>query len=157
MTVIGSLVAGQVLTASELNAVGAWTSFTPTLTNVTLGTVTQSNTGQYSLLNKTLFMRGKFVLGTGGSVTGGITIAMPTGTMAVSPTMQFQPNGSAVLTDSGVASYFAVGLQSTTSLLALYVVNSAGTYATAVTTSATVPFTWAVNDYCEWAFTIQVA
>ena len=156
MAVIGSLVAGQVLTASELNAVGAWTAFTPTLTNVTLGTGS-SNTGQYSLLNKTLFMRGKFVLGTSGSVTGGITIAMPTGTMAVTPTMQWQPNGSAVLTDSGVASYFAVGLQSTTSLLALYVVNSAGTYASVTATSGTVPFTWAVNDYCEWAFTIQVA
>ena len=156
MATFGSFVSGQILLASELNAAGAWTTFTPTLTGVNLGTG-GTNSGQYSVFNKILFMRGKFVLGTGGSVTAGITIAMPTGTMAVSPTMQFQPNGSAVLTDSGVASYFAVGLQSTTSLLVLYVVNSAGTYATAVTTSATVPFTWAVNDYCEWAFTIQVA
>jgi len=156
MAAFGTFVSGQILTAAELNAAGAYTTFTPTLTGVTLGTG-GTNAGQYSVFNKILFMRGKFVLGTGGSVTAGITLAMPTGTMAVTPTMQFQPNGSVIMTDSGVNSFFGVGLQATTSTIAFYVLGASGTYANVISSSSTVPFTWGVNDNCEWAFTIQLA
>jgi len=156
MATFGSFVANTVLTAADLNTGGAWTTFTPTLTNVTLGTGS-SNAGQYSIFNKILFMRGKFVLGTGGSVTGGIILTMPTGTMAVTPTMQFQPNGSVIMTDSGVNSFFGVGLQATTSTIAFYVLGASGTYTNVISSSSTVPFTWGVGDNCEWAFTIQLA
>ena len=156
MATFGTFVSGQVLTAAELNTGGAWTTFTPTLSNVTLGTG-GTNTGQYSIFNKTLFMRGKFVLGTGGSVGGVIAVTCPVSTMALSPTLQFQPNGSILYTDSGIATYTGHALQLTSSLIAFYVSNSAGTYATSVTSSGTVPFTFGVNDYVEYALTIQVA
>lgn len=156
MATFGTFVSGQVLTAAELNTGGAWTTFTPSLANVTLG-VGGTNTGQYCIFNKTLFMRGKFVLGVGGSVAGVIAVTCPVTTMAVSPTMQFQLNGQVLYTDSGIASYTGTALQLTTSLIAFYVTNTAGTYASAVTSSGTVPFTFGVNDYVEYALTIQVA
>lgn len=156
MATFGTFSSGSVLTAAELNSGGAWTTFTPTLSNVTLGTG-GTNTGQYSIFNKTLLMRGKFVLGTGGSVTGVIAVSCPVSTLALSPTMQFQLNGQVLYTDSGVASYTGPALQLTSSLIAFYVNNTAGTYASAVTSSGTVPFTFGVNDYVEYALTLQVA
>jgi len=158
MAVIGSLVAGQVLTASELNAINAWTAFTPTWTGITAGTGA-SNTGQYSLNNKILHFRCKYVLGTSGSLSATPVLTVPaSATLATSPTMFWVPSVSAVGVDTGVNSYPLAVAQVSTTTFGFYVQTASGTYLTDTTNvSATLPFTWAVGDFIEVAGWVQVA
>lgn len=158
MAVLGSFVSGQVLTAAELNAISTWTSFTPSWTGITAGTGS-SNTGQYSLVNKTLYFRCKYVLGVGGSFTGSATLTLPASqTMSLAPQMLYYPSVTAICTDSGVTSYLAAANQATTTTFVFVAYGAAGTYTNlANVVNATVPFTWGVNDYIEIAGFVQVA
>lgn len=158
MTVIGSLVAGQVLTASELNAINAWTSFTPTWTGITAGTGA-SNTGQYSLNNKILHFRTRYVLGTSGSLSATPVLTVPaSATLATSPTMAFIPTVTGVATNTGVANYSLASTQASTTTIGFLVQTASGTYLTNATpVNTTIPFTWAVGDVIEVAGWVQVA
>lgn len=64
------------LLASRTNAESAWTPYTPTLTNVTLGTG-GSATGSYKEVGKTTYVRIIVTLGTGGTVGGNVTVTLP--------------------------------------------------------------------------------
>jgi hypothetical protein len=67
MATFGTFASGQVLTAAELNAAGAWTSFTPSWVNLTPGNGVVS--AAYSQFNKILFVRVKLTWGTTTSCT----------------------------------------------------------------------------------------
>ena len=156
MAVLGTFASGQVLTAAELNAIATWTSFTPSWSGITAGTGA-SNTGQYCELNDILFIRTKYVLGTGGSFTNPVLTLPASRVMSGSPTMLWVPSMHGVMIDSGVNSYaLAVILQSTTSL-GVYAQTASGTYVTWTSAvSATLPFTSGVNDYIELSGYVQV-
>tara|TARA_R110000868_G_scaffold1512_3_gene11889 strand:- start:158 stop:634 length:477 start_codon:yes stop_codon:yes gene_type:complete len=156
VTTLGSFSAGQILGAADMNAIATWTAFTPSFTGVTAGTGA-SNTGQYCLLNKVLFIRVRYTLGTGGSFTNPV-MTLPASLVATSSPVSFWSNGmQGALVDNGVTSYpLAVNLGSTTTIN-FYAQTASGTYLTQVSTvSATVPFTSGTSDFLEVAGWIQV-
>ena len=66
-------------TSTELNLLhgnlGAWTAWTPSWTNVTVGNGT--NEGAYIQIGKIVFMRINFTLGNTSAITGLITLTLP--------------------------------------------------------------------------------
>ena len=133
-----------------------WTAFTPSFTGVTAGTGA-SNTGQYCLVNNILFIRVKYLLGTGGSFTNPI-MTLPASKVATgSPTFLRMDSLQATMVDILVNAYPLSVRLDTTTTIGFSVHNSSGTYVTSTTgVSSTVPFTSAVGDFIEVAGWIQV-
>jgi len=75
MATLGTFVSGQVLTAAELNAIGTWTSYTPTYTGLTIvnGTVV----ARWMECNKMVSFYWRYTVGSSDSVPGPHTISLP--------------------------------------------------------------------------------
>jgi hypothetical protein len=148
-------VASEVVDAPELNAEirdaftgiqAAWTSYTPTLTNITLGNGTR--TGRYLQIGKTIDFQVKITFGSTTSITAtNANITLPVTAQA----------GNWVSTDAGgyddsanlwyplaIMTAAGGGGASTTAFIIKTWPNPAG--ANLVTINATVPFTWITND-----------
>jgi hypothetical protein len=141
MATLGTFTAGQVLTAAELNAIGTWTTYTPTVANLTLGTG-GSVTGRYAVINKIAFLELVFTLGTGASASGQIQLGTPSG---VAPsTLNFfgrglsRPTGAGTFYWHTLRTTFGAGGQ-----VILYTDLTSTASTSLGSTSATVPATWA--------------
>ena len=115
---------------------GAWTAYTPTLTNTTAPIAV----ARYEQIGKAVHFYVVLTL-TGAQVTGLVGIALPPVAMLSTSSGNFDVK----LIDAGVV-YAGVGVAGTTSRLDCYALNAAGTYAVVTATSSTVPFTWATTD-----------
>jgi hypothetical protein len=154
MANFGSFTSGSVLTAAELNAAGAWTSYTPTFdSGVTVGNGTW--VAAYSVFNKILFWQGSFTLGSTSAVTGAVILDLPAGLTFPSP-----DNGEIVgdvrLFVAGNNFYGAVR-EASTSTVSVFVFGASGTYVTGAGLSATVPATWANTNVMSIAFMARLA
>lgn len=118
-----TFVALATLTASQLNqirnslkAIGdPWTSYTPTTTNITLGTGGTA-TGAYVEAGKLIHFRVKVVLGTGGALTGSPTVTLPvaaSGTRTVNAVVTMFNTSAA----SGTATKIGAASNSSTTVL----------------------------------------
>lgn len=139
MATLGNFTAA-VLTAAELNAIGTWTAWTPTLTNLTLGTGATS-THRYSVINKVVLFRSKIVLGTGGAIGGVFSMTLPVNaaaTHSVTAAVNLLNSGGSVFL--GAVANNGVGAIEVQALLA----NS--TYASMTQVTTGVPFGWDVGD-----------
>ncbi|WP_183092899.1 hypothetical protein [Nocardioides stalactiti] len=134
--------AGNTLTAAELNAYlrdnfkalgDAWTSYTPTTTNITLGNGTLS--AAYVSVGKMTFFRIKFTLGSTSAITGA-----PTFTLPATATATRTINAQLLMYDTS-ANTFKGGwaFNNTTTTVVLRDDASA-------VLSSTAPFTWATGD-----------
>lgn len=104
-------VSGEVVTAAELNAeirdaiVGvqaAWTAYTPTLTNITLGNGTLNFA--WSRIGHTIFARGQFVAGSTTTYSAGtLALSLPTTPIAAITTVGGYPIGTGIIQNSGSA------------------------------------------------------
>jgi hypothetical protein len=142
--------AGQVLkvnsgaTAPEWGSASAsyaWTTWTPTWTNLTVGN--GSVTARYVQIDKLVVMEVYLVWGSTTSASGEIKVSKP-----VNANQDFEwPSFNLWIRDAsaGVRN-FGFGLNDSATTVSLRVLNASGTYATADNISNTVPFTWAVND-----------
>lgn len=148
---------GDVLLAAELNAIGDWASYTPTLGAWAIGNGTMS--GAYIQIDKVCWFYAEAYFGTTSTYVGSPTITMPVN-METSQTHQDNiPNqisvrcrdatGSSVV--RGCAQYNATG-----SVL-LGIDDTSGSYATYAALSSTVPFTWATTDFVTVAGWFRVA
>jgi hypothetical protein len=121
----------------------AWTSYTPTLTNITLGTG-GTVVGAYLQIGKTIKFRFLLTLGTGGALTGAAQFTIPVAALAALGGSNF-PVGNSSLRDSSASATVYGGCRMVAAANAV-----APTYnATATTSSdctATLPWTWAVGD-----------
>jgi hypothetical protein len=137
----------------------AWTSTTPTLTNVTLGTG-GTNTAYYYKIGKRAYWEHRIVLGTGGSITGSVSVALPAGLTAARSSYSWN---TAYLTEAGVNSYQgSVGLASTTSIgIACWIVDVSGSSTTQPVAlallSSSEPFTWGANDSISYSLEWELA
>lgn len=128
---------------------GTWTSYTPTLAGVTLGTSPGANTASYCQIGKTVIARGTITLGTGFSIAGtGITLTFP-----VTPT-GFNHLGNVVL-ERGSTTFYAGHIQSGTT--ANFTIWSLGTSGALTAITSTVPATWATGDRFRWSVTYEAA
>jgi hypothetical protein len=128
---------GDAIDASVGTGLLAWTAYTPTYTGVTVGNGTTSF--WYSRIGKTVFVKGKFTLGSTSAITGGVTVSLPF--TARTNIANFQALGTCSMFNTSVLyfgqSYFlnnTLGLQAT---------SASGTFATGTPFTSTVPFTWA--------------
>lgn len=125
---------------------GAYTSYTPTLSNITLGTGGVRN-GYWKIVDgSTLFLRVRITLGTSGVFSGAGTISLPSGMTGVTETDGFQIV-PAILRDTGTSVFKGhVQLLSAGTALTIYADNASGTYLTQAASSSVVPHTWANTD-----------
>ena len=147
-------VAGDILTAAQVNTYlqqrDAWTSFAPTLTNVTEGNGTK--VGFYSRTGlRTIHWYVKFTLGSTSTIGGLIGVALPVTAAAdaVAP-------GIARLHVAGASrpGYYSMASTTRVDLFAIYAAN---TYGETSNTSATVPATWTTADYFHVGGTYEAA
>jgi hypothetical protein len=115
---------------------GAWTAYTPTLTNTTA----PITVARYVKIGKTVHFYVQLTL-TGAQVTGLVGIALPPFAMLSTSAGNFDVK----LIDAGVV-YAGIGVAGTTARVDCYALNAAGTYAVVTATSSTVPVTWATTD-----------
>lgn len=142
MATLGNFVAGQVLTAAELNAIAAWTSFTPTWTGLTVGNGTE--TAFYAPIADLTFMQVALTFGSTTSITAGVTIAYP---VAADDTFRDGVGGQAQFRDDDTGNvYHGVTSPNSGTIMNIRVFNSSGTYLTETNLTSTIPFTWATGD-----------
>jgi len=132
-------------------AATAWTTWSPTLTNLTLGNGTTS--ARYRQLGKTIDYRFKFVLGSTSAVG-----TLPNFTLPAAQHSQYIDNvdhiGDTTHTNSGTAQYRGIVVLITGNKGQI---SSYGTTGLEITTTATVPFTWGTADSIECWGTYEAA
>ena len=130
-------------TAGELG--GAWTAWTPTLTNLAGGTITYA---KYTQVGKTITFRFKYALG-GAGVSGAVSLTPPVArnTTAGGYETNDSITGTAVFTDisTGALAYGPL-LFNASGNLATFVWNATSTFLSISNLTSTVPFTWASPD-----------
>ncbi len=137
---------------------GAWTAFTPSWTNLTVGNGT--NVAAYSQSGKTVTVRFAFILGSTSSV--GTT---PRFNLPVTAATQYSTYPTAFLTgnvslnDSGTNTFTGLALMWNTTEIAVMAQNSSATYVTwgSSGVTATVPFTWTTGDGIYGQFYYEAA
>ena len=145
-------VANSILTAAQLNAIGeSGISYTPTTTNVTVGNGTL--TAKYVRVNKFIFGQIKFVLGSTSAIGSSPTFGLPVTGAAVIGETPCQ----VYCLDSGVAFYFASGIIGTTTIVPISMLANTTYLANGGNFTATVPITWATNDYISISFCYEAA
>jgi hypothetical protein len=136
---------GELLTANDMNSIGETVSYTPALTNITLGNGTLS--ARYVLINNFVHYEGKITFGSTTSISGlNPQIAIP-----FASAQSFQIAGSIIYADSGVATFSGLPFIISTGTIYLYIANYATAYGNEVAVSATVPFTWGTSDSITWS------
>jgi hypothetical protein len=137
-------------TATGLEYADAYTSYTPSLTNITIGN--GSITGKYMRVGKMCQGEAVVVFGSTTSISGIPEIGLPftSTSVSVNPCQ-------ATLLDSATAVYPALGYFQSTTTVRVLAINTAGTYAIEAGISATVPFTWTTNDRINVNFCFEVA
>jgi hypothetical protein len=135
-------------TATGLKYGGDWTTWTPTLTNLTLGNGTV--TARYRQIGKTIEAYFRFALGSTSAVGSGPTFSLPAN--QANPSI----SGTCAYDKSGVGhapmNYLLVG-----NLCYIFALNASGTYLTYSVPNATVPVTWGTNDSIIVQFTYEAA
>jgi hypothetical protein len=148
--------ASEVVTAAQLNqeirdnllaafplGIDAWTAYTPTLANITLGNGTM--VAAYQRVGRMIFYRAKFTFGSTSAVGTDPTITLP-----VAPASAYAAEidvlGQVTITDAGTANFVGIARLVSGSTVRIMVTGTAGTYANHLGFSATVPMTWATND-----------
>lgn len=123
---------------------GAWTTYTPTVTNLTKGSG-GTLTAAWSQDGKTVSASGQFVFGPGSAVGTLPTFTLPSAAVR-------DAVGAARLVDSGTRGYSATCYVTTGSDQVRFALPTAVDYIT-----ATNPMTWATGDQIVWSITYEVA
>lgn len=140
---------------SFLGANLAWQSWTPTPTNFTVGNGTL--TGKYAQVGKTVHFKLDFVLGTTSSVSGSMGFSPPVTAAALVGVSGAPVIGTALFLDFGTASFSGYCMLSSTTLITVRAINTAGTYGVNTATSSTVPMTWTNTDELHCSGTYEAA
>lgn len=133
---------------------GAWTSWTPTFTNLVLGNGTIDC--KYKQVGKTVVGRVFVKLGSTSSITGIITLSMPVN--IINTGNGSDPGFGRILDDSTGVGYRSFADNSSgTNNFRLFCDTVSATYQTLAGTSATTPMTWATNDFFSFGFQYEAA
>ena len=138
--------------ATGLEYAGAYTTFTPSWINLTVGNGT--NTGRYLRIGNFVHVEQKLTFGSTTTIAGGTFCGFP---IAANTTNNELYSGNLILIDNGVQNYFGEILMVDTSnfLLKPYLVS--GTRVVQSDLSSTAPFTWAAGDIIGINYVYEVA
>lgn len=128
---------------------GAWTSWTPSLTNLSGGTL---NYAKYTQIGKTVICRFKYTLA-GAGVAGAVSLTLPVNASSEYATSGELLFASVSLANAGAAFYDGSVLwASATTVILRY---ATGTTMNSI--SSTVPFTWGNTDFIQCHFSYEAA
>lgn len=125
----------------------AWTSWTPTLTNFTVGNGTLAC--KYQQFGKTVYARFLFTLGSTSAVgTNPNTFTLPVTAAAIYGTTTPIVIGTAYAYDQSATTSYpgTIEVNSSTTTAGFKVINASATYGTAAGMTATIPATWTTSD-----------
>jgi hypothetical protein len=134
--------------ATGLKYGGGWTTYTPTLTNCTLGNGTV--TAKYRQIGKMVNVYFNFLLGSTSSIGSSPNFSLPVN--AVVGSILY----NAYFQDAGTNTYMG-GINIAPTTAEIYIPNVSGTYPSYAAVTATVPFTWTTNDFIRTIFSYEVA
>lgn len=134
-----------------------WISYTPTLTNFTIGTGGAAiNTAKYQYIEGQIRLKGHAILGTSGaSVGGAVSFTIPATAAALPFANVYYPGTATTFDTSGSLnnlSFIRAFGTSTTSVNMLVLVSGAP-----ANISSTVPYTWAAGDGIAYDFSYEPA
>lgn len=139
----GSLLENRSVTLAKV-AEEAWTAFTPSWTNLTVGNGT--NTGHYVQIGKTVIAKVRFVMGSTSSMGSSPQLTLPVEASTNSMAAISGPFGRGNIVDSGTATYSIEGRYASSTSATLITFDAAQTYLRHASITASVPMTWATND-----------
>jgi hypothetical protein len=130
----------------------AWTSYTPTFTNLTVGNGTIN--AAYNQIGKSVTVRISFTWGSTTSATSSpTTVSLPVTSKSVGTSYGV---GTAYMENSGIAGYVtSITINTATSNFAFPVIGTNGLISTNVT--GLQPFTWGTADFFQTIFTYEAA
>jgi hypothetical protein len=131
---------------------GAWDSWTPTLSGITIGNGTV--VAKYIQIGKTVIAAFTFTFGSSSTMGTGI-VSLPV-TASANYTVTKNDLGSAVMDDAGTNYIGIVRLETTTTVRPIVGVANA-TYLSGAGLSSSVPMTWATGDILTWTITYEAA
>lgn len=138
-----------------VSAAGAWTSWTPTLTNITTGNGTV--VARYSQIGKTVNYRFSFTMGTTSAMGTVPKFSLPVAAAAITGTSNGIVIGRGSIWDFGTNNFDVVVLYETTTIAAIRVINAAATNSVQSTIMSTNPMTWASTDEIHISGTYEAA
>ena len=143
------------LDALDAQIGGAWTSWTPTWTNLSVGNGTV--VAKYAKNGKLVHARVSLVFGSTTSVSGDIQFTLPVTAATDSTTLKL-PFGPSRGWDASATTVYtgAVAYVDTTHAGIRFALAS-GTYVTQAVASSTVPFTWTTSDEISGQFIYEAA
>lgn len=136
--------------AAKLTTPGAWTAFTPTINNFTLGNGTL--VAFYSQVGKTVEARVYVTLGSTSAVSGDIQVTPP-----VSIRSGVNGIGNGWVWDQSAGLEYRAVVEAAGTLMVLRLFNTASTYGTRTAIGAATPWTWAVSDQFAFNVTYEAA
>jgi hypothetical protein len=143
-------VAGNVLTAAELNGIGeAWTSYTPTIKGGATTVTATITYAKYARVNKLVIATVLATVTSAGAANGAITVSLP---IAAATGLNESTSGTFLVKDAGTAYYFGAAVIYSTTEVRGQAYNSAD-YMGANTPA----FTLANNDVIGMTVIYQVA
>lgn len=122
-------------------ATAAWTAWTPTLTNMTLGNGTV--TALYRRLGKTMDFRFRFILGSTSAVGTSPTFSLPAGISALTTSAVC---GDILMQDTGASTRRGQAIVASATTIGIFNFSTTGILQG---TTATVPHTWANTDVID--------
>lgn len=134
--------------ATGLKYTGGWTSYTPTLSNLTLGNGTVQ--ARYRQVGKMVDVVFAFTLGSTSAVGSNPSFTLPVSSSigSIAYNAYFQDAGTGTF-----IGFVNLGASSAT----FFAANASGTYISYSSVTATVPFTWTTNDFFNVIFSYEVA
>ena len=135
--------------ATGLKYAGGWTTWTPTLSGMTLGNGT--TVARYCQIGKTVFFGFYISFGSTSSTTGDFSITMP-----INPSSVALMNISSVAANAG-SYYPMVPFGYATNQVFVRASNASSTYGIGTALSSTIPFTWTTNSFLQIAGSYEVA
>jgi hypothetical protein len=132
---------------------GTWTTYTPTLVNITLGSG-GTVTAAYARVNKFYAVRLVIGLGSGGSFTGTATVTTPAN---MASNMNAIAIGQVRMLDTGSAFYLGWVTASGTNTVQFQAGTAGGTFVGQAAVNTTTPFTWTNTDVLWSYFTFEAA
>ena len=129
-----------------------WKTWAPSYTNFTVGNAVLAY-AEYIQIGDLVIARFKITLGSSSVMGTGMTVSLPvtrTGGLV-------DPVGSVLMLEGGGLSYLGVVALPSTTTFNFAAMAANGTYVTATTPSATVPFTWGDTDIVKAELTYEAA
>jgi len=130
----------------------AWTAYTPTFNNFTLGNGTISFA--YSQIGKVVNVRGLITLGTTSVMGSNMDISTPVTGNASAAGMVV---GTSILGDTGTARFLASVTLDTTTRFVLFCMLASGSYVSRTGLASNTPFLWTSTDSIQIQATYQAA